>query len=283
MSTELSECIPPDLTPTTKLLRQLRHHLTSTTTPPGTYPTTYVVLLLTGSFCPIHVKHVRLFDQVRSRLHTTMPDHRVVAGYISPSHDTYVRSKLRAGHIPAAHRIAMARLCVQGSDWVDVDAWEAMGVRYFVDFLSVTERLQRHLNEVVRQSDVVLNPRRLEVWFLSGADLVMRASLNFETMARVGIKSVCVFRALPMYQIGTEDELVAYIQKTFGARWWRNIVLLDTSTGGQEDELSSTKIREKLKEGKEVDGMVAKEVAEYLMLHRILACNLNEDASILIA
>merc|ERR1712059_46779 len=44
----------------------------------------------------------------------------VVAGVISPTHDSYKKSSL----IPATHRLEMARRATKDSDWVHVSDWE---------------------------------------------------------------------------------------------------------------------------------------------------------------
>uniref|UniRef100_A0A8D2J9A4 Nicotinamide nucleotide adenylyltransferase 1 n=1 Tax=Varanus komodoensis TaxID=61221 RepID=A0A8D2J9A4_VARKO len=81
---------------------------------------TEVVLLACGSFNPITNMHLRLFELARDYLHET-GKYKVVKGIISPVGDGYMKK----GLISASHRVAMARLATESSDWVEVDDWES--------------------------------------------------------------------------------------------------------------------------------------------------------------
>lgn len=165
----------------------------------------------------------------------------------------------------------MARISTTTSDWIDVDAWESMGVSEFIGFPNVALRLREELRTAVKNSDIKLDPGRLEVWYLAGADLVVRACGGFKRMAASDIKTVCAFRYSPGHRINTMDDLVLFLKRRFDDDWNDKVKVVDTSTGLEEDHLSSTLIRLRLREGREVDGLVTKEVAEYLRLHGILA------------
>uniref|UniRef100_A0ABI7XQR0 Cytidyltransferase-like domain-containing protein n=1 Tax=Felis catus TaxID=9685 RepID=A0ABI7XQR0_FELCA len=47
--------------------------------------------------------------------------YKVIGGIISPVNDNYRKKDLVAAH----HRVAMARLALQTSDWIRVDPWES--------------------------------------------------------------------------------------------------------------------------------------------------------------
>ncbi|KAI4547938.1 hypothetical protein MG293_000268 [Ovis ammon polii] len=79
-----------------------------------------VVLLACGSFNPITNMHLRLFEVARDHLHQT-GRYRVIGGIISPVNDNYGKKDL----VSARHRVAMARLALQTSDWIRVDSWES--------------------------------------------------------------------------------------------------------------------------------------------------------------
>ncbi|XP_063173441.1 nicotinamide/nicotinic acid mononucleotide adenylyltransferase 1 [Candoia aspera] len=81
---------------------------------------TEVVLLLCGSFNPITNMHLRLFELARDHLHE-MGKYKVVKGIISPVGDAY----LKKGLIGASHRVTMARLATENTDWLEVDDWES--------------------------------------------------------------------------------------------------------------------------------------------------------------
>lgn len=81
-----------------------------------------VVLLACGSFNPPTIMHLRLFELARDYWRATQGGRgsEVVAGVISPTHDSYKKSSL----IPATHRLEMARRATKDSDWVHVSDWE---------------------------------------------------------------------------------------------------------------------------------------------------------------
>ncbi|KAM3824261.1 nicotinamide/nicotinic acid mononucleotide adenylyltransferase 1-like isoform 2-T4 [Vipera latastei] len=81
---------------------------------------TQVVLLACGSFNPITNMHLRLFELARDHLQET-GKYKVVRGILSPVGDAYLKKSL----ISASHRVTMARLATEDSDWLEVDDWES--------------------------------------------------------------------------------------------------------------------------------------------------------------
>uniref|UniRef100_A0A665TU20 Nicotinamide-nucleotide adenylyltransferase n=1 Tax=Echeneis naucrates TaxID=173247 RepID=A0A665TU20_ECHNA len=82
---------------------------------------TPVVLLACGSFNPITNMHLRMFELARDHLEDS-GRYRVVKGIISPVGDGYKKK----GLIEACHRLQMARLATENSDWITVDSWESL-------------------------------------------------------------------------------------------------------------------------------------------------------------
>ncbi|ROL46965.1 Nicotinamide/nicotinic acid mononucleotide adenylyltransferase 1 [Anabarilius grahami] len=81
---------------------------------------TKLVLLACGSFNPITNMHLRMFELARDHLEDT-GRYRVVKGIISPVGDSYKKK----GLIEACHRLEMARLATENSDWITVNDWES--------------------------------------------------------------------------------------------------------------------------------------------------------------
>ncbi|KAJ7424095.1 Nicotinamide/nicotinic acid mononucleotide adenylyltransferase 3 [Willisornis vidua] len=79
-----------------------------------------VILLACGSFNPITNMHMRLFEVARDHLHQT-GRYQVIEGIMSPVNDNYGKK----GLVSARHRIAMAKLALETSDWIRVDPWES--------------------------------------------------------------------------------------------------------------------------------------------------------------
>lgn len=85
-----------------------------------------VVLIKTGSLNPIHRGHISNLVRVKEYLERERNLH-VVGGYISATHDDFVRRKLGGKCIPGHHRIQMCRLAIQEAEqthWLDVDEAE---------------------------------------------------------------------------------------------------------------------------------------------------------------
>uniref|UniRef100_A0AAA9SJJ3 Nicotinamide-nucleotide adenylyltransferase n=3 Tax=Bos TaxID=9903 RepID=A0AAA9SJJ3_BOVIN len=100
-----------------------------------------VVLLACGSFNPITNMHLRLFEVARDHLHQT-GRYQVIGGIISPVNDNY-RKK---GLVAARHRVAMARLALQTSDWIRVDSWESEQTQW----METIKVLRHHHSELLR-------------------------------------------------------------------------------------------------------------------------------------
>ncbi|XP_021273032.1 nicotinamide/nicotinic acid mononucleotide adenylyltransferase 1 isoform X2 [Numida meleagris] len=91
---------------------------------------TEVVLLACGSFNPITNMHLRLFELAKDYLHETG--------------DAYKKK----GLISADHRVTMAKLATNNSDWVEVDDWESSQSEWLE-----TVKVLRHHHEKLLSPD----------------------------------------------------------------------------------------------------------------------------------
>lgn len=101
---------------------------------------TRVVLLACGSFNPITNMHLRMFELARDHLEDT-GQFQVVKGIISPVGDAYKKK----GLIEACHRLEMARLATENSDWITVDSWEALQP----EWLETAKVVRHHSDELL--------------------------------------------------------------------------------------------------------------------------------------
>nr|XP_042092222.1 nicotinamide/nicotinic acid mononucleotide adenylyltransferase 3 isoform X1 [Ovis aries]XP_042092235.1 nicotinamide/nicotinic acid mononucleotide adenylyltransferase 3 isoform X1 [Ovis aries] len=108
-----------------------------------------VVLLACGSFNPITNMHLRLFEVARDHLHQT-GRYRVIGGIISPVNDNYGKKDL----VSARHRVAMARLALQTSDWIRVDSWESEQAQW----METVKVLRHHHSELLRSLPQMEDP-----------------------------------------------------------------------------------------------------------------------------
>ncbi|XP_040125820.1 nicotinamide/nicotinic acid mononucleotide adenylyltransferase 3 isoform X6 [Ictidomys tridecemlineatus] len=100
-----------------------------------------VVLLACGSFNPITYMHLRLFEVARDHLHQTGM-YQVTQGIISPVNDDYGKKDL----VASQHRVAMARLALQTSDWIRVDPWESEQPQW----METVKVLRHHHSQLLR-------------------------------------------------------------------------------------------------------------------------------------
>eukprot|EP01119_Soliformovum_irregulare_P009037 TRINITY_DN22145_c0_g1_i1.p1 TRINITY_DN22145_c0_g1~~TRINITY_DN22145_c0_g1_i1.p1 ORF type:complete len:272 (+),score=63.22 TRINITY_DN22145_c0_g1_i1:1-816(+) len=86
-----------------------------------TEKTECIVLVLSGSFNPLHLMHLRTFEIARRNLEDRK--HMVVGGFIAPSSNGYVKSKLDDSAMTLDHRNKMCEVALQNSDWLGVCPW----------------------------------------------------------------------------------------------------------------------------------------------------------------
>jgi nicotinamide mononucleotide adenylyltransferase len=76
-----------------------------------------IVLLACGSFNPPTNMHLRMFECARNFLEKHSC--KVIRGIISPVADNFGKAEL----ISAQHRMKMAELSIQDSEWIKADFW----------------------------------------------------------------------------------------------------------------------------------------------------------------
>ncbi len=122
-----------------------------------------IVLVTTGGFSPIHHGHIAMMEVAKRELEKR--GHTVVGGYISPSHDNYVSTKYNGeAELNSDHRIYLAQLAVQDSEWLMVDPWESRYVPSDINFTDVMTRLQQYLRHYLPRA------RPLQLYYVFGSD-----------------------------------------------------------------------------------------------------------------
>lgn len=95
--------------------------------------------------------------------------YKVIAGYVSPSHDFYVgpKAKNRGGvFVNAEERVSMCQLAVkeEEEDWIEVGTWEARHVGRWPDYPEVMDNLMEHVSNL---SNLQCN---VTVFYVCGTD-----------------------------------------------------------------------------------------------------------------
>ena len=235
------------LTPLSKLRGNISSSLSSASR--------LIVLLTTGSFNPIHTYHVHNLELAKSALEKSSPNNIVIGGFLSPSQDLYVRSKLGRFAIDVDHRITMCQLATMHSNWIDVCTWEAKANEdNFVDFVYVIRRMQEFLQDQIN--------RKVFVYYVCGSDHAIRTGVSG---CDGGL--VIVGRA-----VGDSNNQRRKCEKildmVYGRGVWNEFTVYINGDGGN---VSSTFIRKMLRDGKcGWEEYCDTNVVEYINKHRLL-------------
>ena len=181
------------------------------------------VLLTTGALNPIHRGHVTMFDRARDTLESEY-GFDVVGGFLSPSHDTYLAGKYLSGKhrdetfFPAAQRLALCAAATKDHPFLAVASWESSVSGHWPDFPEVTATLERVLHERFPGEGI-------DVIYLCGQD-------HFRYAASARLPGVAV---------------VTRAGRTEGSDAARNIYAVRTASDDPFGQMSSTRVREALK------------------------------------
>ncbi|XP_037336103.2 nicotinamide/nicotinic acid mononucleotide adenylyltransferase 1 isoform X1 [Pungitius pungitius] len=237
---------------------------------------TTVVLLACGSFNPVTNMHLRMFELARDHLEDTGL-YRVVKGIISPVGDAYKKK----GLIEACHRLEMARLSTENSDWITVDSWESLQpewvetakvVRHHYDQLQAAEQTNDDVDTVkyakkrrIEKNSFEESSNRTrrdgpQLMLLCGADVLESFGVPnlwkqddiAAIVGRYGL--VCITRSGsdPYKFIHESDTLWKYRKNIHVVREWVS------------NNISATHVRQSLRRGRSVRYLLPDAVVRYI-------------------
>lgn len=143
----------------------------------GRSATRFAVLVLPGSFSPVHTQHLRLMDAARVAIEAE--GGFVAGGFLVLSDDAYVSGKLGGTAWPLATRLRWCRLATADSDWISVAPWAEFGsfraahrVRRWIEAECAVELRARPVDAIVTMgSDTAVRVLRSRLaWQVSGGD-----------------------------------------------------------------------------------------------------------------
>ncbi|KAG8142367.1 putative Nicotinamide-nucleotide adenylyltransferase protein, partial [Naja naja] len=217
---------------------------------------TEVILLACGSFNPITNMHLRLFELARDHLQET-GKYKVVKGIISPVGDAY----LKKGLISANHRLTMARLATENSDWLEVDDWESSQKEW-----QETIKVLRYHHQKLKHSYSASSMEGLpQLKILCGTDLLESFAVpNLwkpediqEILSKHGM--VCVSR------LGSHAQKFIYESDTL----WKHKENIELVEEWITNDISATKIRRALRRGQSIRYLVPDLVQSYIQQHNL--------------
>ncbi|KAL9652264.1 hypothetical protein ABK040_011924 [Willaertia magna] len=125
-----------------------------------------IVLVACGSFNPITVLHVRMFETAKDYLQIEKKK-EVIGGFISPVHQDYEKKKPTL--ISSNHRLNMSKLSIKDNDWIEVDDWEIKQKEYSRT-LYVLQHFENNIKLYLNNNNI-LN-KKIRIMLLCGTDLL---------------------------------------------------------------------------------------------------------------
>lgn len=151
---DTSEFNPQEPVPSSKLQTHI---------PEGYRP---IVIVSVGSFSPPTLMHMRIMEEAKFALHKR--GMFAIGGYMSPTHQKYGKKALAPMH----HRVEMVGAAVEDSTWIMADLWECAQSEW-TPTLRVLERYAKQLSSVaVSVGDQPAKTGLIQVVMVCGADLV---------------------------------------------------------------------------------------------------------------
>lgn len=200
---------------------------------------TPIVLVLGGSFAPIHRMHLRSFHSIKKKMDDE--ERCVVGAYLVPSTDSYVTNKLKKEAISLNHRNAMIEEAIK-DDYL-IENFSAGRANAY----DVADLLEIHLNKTLK--DQLSQTKKLQVYNIVGADLAVRAIyLLMDPFTIVVGRGEYTKKVLEMVKM-------AHIESEFKA------ILIE-----EDDmiEMSSTEIRNAIKENNLLESHMHPNVIKYI-------------------
>ncbi|RWS10883.1 hypothetical protein B4U79_04328 [Dinothrombium tinctorium] len=225
-----------------------------------------IVLISCGSFNPITVMHLNMFQVAKHFLESECrTKYRVLRGIISPVNDRYSFKKTL---IPAEHRIEMIKLALNTSsdnDWIRVDDFEAKQEQW-MRTLDVLKHFEREIKSGDLLADLPnVNKSEVDLRIICGADLIETFSVPNLWKDEDIRELISNYGYVILPREGSNHE--KYIEEHHILSQYKdNIIILNC---WEKNDVSSTRVREAVKKGDSIKGLVEDVVEEYIKQHRL--------------
>ena len=213
-----------------------------------------VCLFLTGTFCPIHNNHIRALEKSKEQLEAS--GYSVIGGFICPTHETSLKKKFNKSLISYKDRLALIKLAVKDSDWINVDPF----LIYCKSNVGVVNA-KSHLEDVLREQIQPGSLGKIQVWSIGGDDEPERYSRSIKKETG----KIVIVQNRPDLVAG--DRLTDWLESSEIKDYQHKVfVVKDTET---PYSISSTKLREMIQKGEDFSKYVPKSVHEYIIQHKL--------------
>ncbi|XP_014667508.1 PREDICTED: nicotinamide/nicotinic acid mononucleotide adenylyltransferase 1-like isoform X2 [Priapulus caudatus] len=225
---------------------------------------TKVVLLACGSFNPVTNMHLRIFELARDQLQRTGL-FTVVGGVVSPVNDAYVKKDL----VESYHRVQMAKLATQSSDWIRVDPWESEQ-NSWAETLKVLNYLQLQLDSGCLMSNESPNKnspkKRRKRRRISDEIQVDEVDYNITNTVISNQSLINTSEPMKAKLLCGADLLESFAVPGLWQQEHDNIHII---TEWMPNEISSTRIRRALGRGESVKYLLQDGVIDYIKKHEL--------------
>lgn len=204
-------------------------------------------LIACGSFNPITIMHVRMFEVAKHHL-ATKKNVRVEKGVISPTNDSY--AVIKPSLSPAFHRVAMIKLALKdvANHWIECDEWETKQNEWIRTLPAL-----RHYSEVYGKN----------MRLLCGADLI-ESFLVPNLWSDEHIEEILKdYGVVVVPRKGSNVHKLMY-DSTKSEIFQRNITNIDIIEDMSPVEVSSTMVRDAVRSGSPIQQLVHPNVARYI-------------------
>jgi len=217
-----------------------------------------LILIAGGSFNPITIAHLRMFELAKDYYEKVAPGQYIVTnGVISPVNDLYGEKK---NLVMAKDRVAMARLAVNNANlpgqWIQVSDWETRQSEW-VRTIRVLKYHQSIADDVNKDLPGAQRPR---CRFLSGADLL-------ESFAKPGLwhdedieEIIKNYGLVVITRSGSDAQ--KFVDSHHILAKFRDQI--DIVTEPISNEISATKVREAIRGNYSIKYFVADPVIQYI-------------------
>ncbi|EFA82779.1 nicotinamide-nucleotide adenylyltransferase [Heterostelium album PN500] len=209
-----------------------------------------VVLISCGSFNPVTFMHLRMFEICKDWCNDNGME--VLGGYLSPVGDAYKKATL----IPMKYRCEMLSLALESSEWLNIDTWEARRPE-FTPTRQVMDYIHRAVNEHLQLGDNVT----VQLKLVAGADLLgtfnvpkLWADQDMDKITSDEYGFLCLER--------TGSDIEDIISKNIILT--KNKLNVKTIKVSITNDVSSTKMRELVKNNKSLKYLTLDPVIEYI-------------------
>jgi nicotinic acid mononucleotide adenylyltransferase len=213
--------------------------------------------LTTGSFNPVHKRHIDIMLLARKYIETR--GFEVIRGYISPSHDSYLRAKTggdKKQFVSSKLRVDMCELAISEageSSWLKTSSWESSQLHFF-DYPQVVQSLSTSLSVTFTHSPC-------HVFYVCGFDHAWKCGIFTHGLSKNPLEGVIVLPRDGESMMKMDEAATAEKMGVFSI----------TSSDTHDDTLSSTMVKMYLSQGSETlaEEYVGKGVMDYIREHSL--------------